>query len=35
MDVRIDGWQNGWLSASRADEPDVTARADTASLHPQ
>jgi threonylcarbamoyladenosine tRNA methylthiotransferase MtaB len=35
IDVRIDGWQNGWLSGRRADEPDVTARADTASLHPQ
>ncbi|MGH7795786.1 MAG: tRNA (N(6)-L-threonylcarbamoyladenosine(37)-C(2))-methylthiotransferase MtaB [Candidatus Binatia bacterium] len=36
MDVRIDGWHNGWLTGSRADEqPGATARGDTTSLHPQ
>lgn len=36
MDVRIDGWQNGWLTASRPrEQPGATARAVTTSQHPQ
>ncbi|HEX9788487.1 MAG TPA: tRNA (N(6)-L-threonylcarbamoyladenosine(37)-C(2))-methylthiotransferase MtaB [Candidatus Binatia bacterium] len=35
MDVRVDGWQNGWLTASRAHgRPSAPGRGDATSLHP-